>query len=88
MNVSITPELEQLVNTKVNSGMYQSASEVIREGLRLLAERDEMRTRRIEKMDRFLQDGLDDITRGETLTAEELQAGIARLIVELKQRNG
>jgi antitoxin ParD1/3/4 len=88
MNVSITPELEQLVNTKVNSGMYQSASEVIREALRLLAERDEMHTRRIEKMDRSLQDGLDDITRGETLTAEELQAGIYRLLVDLKQRNG
>jgi len=40
VNVSLTPELERLVNQKVSSGMYQTASEVIREGLRLLVERD------------------------------------------------
>jgi antitoxin ParD1/3/4 len=43
MNVSLTPELELLVNAKVKTGMYQTASEVIREGLRLLRERDESR---------------------------------------------
>lgn len=42
MNVSLTPELEKFVNDKVKSGMYYSASEVIREGLRLLKERDEL----------------------------------------------
>lgn len=41
MNISLTPELEQLVDDKVNTGMYQTASEVIREGLRLLRERDQ-----------------------------------------------
>ncbi len=41
MNVSLTPELEKLVQDKVASGLYQTASEVIREGLRLLKERDE-----------------------------------------------
>jgi antitoxin ParD1/3/4 len=40
MNVSLTPELERLVNDKVKSGMYQTASEVMREGLRLLKEKD------------------------------------------------
>lgn len=40
MNVSLTPELERMVNDKVQSGLYQTASEVIREGLRLLRERD------------------------------------------------
>ena len=42
MNVSLTPELEQLVNEKVKSGFYQTASEVVREALRLLSERDSM----------------------------------------------
>jgi antitoxin ParD1/3/4 len=41
MNISLTPELEQLVNDKVKSGLYQTASEVIRDGLRLLKERDQ-----------------------------------------------
>ena len=43
MNVSLTPELERLVNDKVESGLYQTASEVVREALRLLKERDEAR---------------------------------------------
>ena len=38
MNVSLTPELERLVNEKVESGLYQTASEVVREALRLLLE--------------------------------------------------
>jgi antitoxin ParD1/3/4 len=45
VNVSLTPELESLVHAKVKTGMYQTASEVIREGLRLLKERDEHQAR-------------------------------------------
>jgi antitoxin ParD1/3/4 len=48
MNVSLTPELEQLVHEKVQSGMYLSASEVVREALRLLKERDNLRELRTE----------------------------------------
>lgn len=36
MNVSLTPELEQYIRGKVNSGLYSNASEVVREALRLL----------------------------------------------------
>lgn len=41
VNISLTRELESLVNRKVKTGLYQTASEVIREGLRLLKERDD-----------------------------------------------
>ena len=41
MNVSLTRELEELVNEKVRSGLYQTASEVVREALRLLKLRDD-----------------------------------------------
>ena len=41
MNVSLTPELEELVNLKVRSGLYQTASEVVREALRLLKQMDD-----------------------------------------------
>jgi putative addiction module CopG family antidote len=41
MNVSLTSELEELVNEKVRSGLYQTASEVVREALRLLKQRDD-----------------------------------------------
>ncbi len=42
MNVSPTPELEGMINSEVASGMYNSASEVVREGLRLIQQRDAM----------------------------------------------
>jgi antitoxin ParD1/3/4 len=41
MNVSLTPELEALVNEKVRGGLYGTASEVVREALRLLKQRDD-----------------------------------------------
>ncbi len=41
MNVSLTRELEKLVNEKVRGGLYQTASEVVREALRLLKQRDD-----------------------------------------------
>lgn len=40
MNVSLTPELEQYIRRKVDSGLYGNASEVVREALRLLVGRD------------------------------------------------
>lgn len=42
MNISLTPELERLVQEKVKSGLYNNASEVIRDALRLLVQRDSM----------------------------------------------
>jgi antitoxin ParD1/3/4 len=42
MNVSLTPELESLIHDKVSNGRYTSASEVVREALRLMEERDQV----------------------------------------------
>ena len=61
MNVSLTPELERLVNEKVESGLYQTASEVVREALRLLKERDQAR----EHLRADVQAGFDQLARGE-----------------------
>lgn len=43
MNVSLTPQLEAMVRRKVESGLYNNASEVVREALRLMEERDRFR---------------------------------------------
>jgi antitoxin ParD1/3/4 len=48
MNVNLTPQLEEMVRTKVSSGMYTSASEVMREALRLLEEQDRLRAAKLE----------------------------------------
>lgn len=68
MNVSLTPELEQLVNEKVESGLYQTASEVVREALRLLKERDHAR----EQLRADVQDGFDAFARGEGRTYDKV----------------
>jgi antitoxin ParD1/3/4 len=67
MNISLTPELEQLVNDKVKTGMYQTASEVIREGLRLLKERDQ----RVDALRRDIHAGFDAVERGEFTDYDE-----------------
>ncbi len=41
MNISLTPELEKAVKEKVDSGLYNNASEVIREALRLSLKQDQ-----------------------------------------------
>ena len=64
VNVSLTPELEELVNEKVRSGMYHSASEVIREGLRLLKEQDEVRKFRLGQLSVEVDAGIGQIERG------------------------
>ena len=42
MNVSLTPELEEMIRLKVESGLYVSASEVVREALRTMQENDKL----------------------------------------------
>jgi len=59
MNISLTPQLEELVKAKVGSGLYGSASEVVREGLRLLEERDRYRAMRLEGLRAEIQKGLE-----------------------------
>jgi antitoxin ParD1/3/4 len=65
MNVNVTPELEAFVNEKVQSGLYNSASEVIRESLRLLKEQDDLKKLRLDELRREIRKGLDSLERGE-----------------------
>ena len=65
MNVSLTPELENLVNQKVKSGLYNSASEVIRESLRLLQEQDELKRIHRDELRREIMLVVEQIRRGE-----------------------
>jgi antitoxin ParD1/3/4 len=58
MNISLTPELEKFVNDKVKSGRYHSASEVIREGLRLLEEQEQLREVKLAALREEIQKGL------------------------------
>ena len=71
MNVSLTPELEQLVHDKVASGLYTSASEVVQQAIRLLREQDVVRQHRLEELRREIALGIEAIERGEICDGEE-----------------
>ena len=64
MNISLPRQLEAWVNDRVKTGMYQSASEVVREALRLLREQEELKLLRKEELRRQLQVGIDQLDGG------------------------
>ena len=72
MNVSLTPELEKFVQEKVKSGRYLSASEVVREALRLLQEEDQIRQLRLEKLRKEIAIGIEQADRGEVVDGKEV----------------
>ena len=64
MNVSLTPELEHWVDERVRSGRYASASEVIREALRLLEDQEAAKQRGLESVRLKIDRGLDQLRQG------------------------
>jgi len=78
MNVSLTPELEKFVSAKVQSGRYSSASEVVREALRLLEEHDEARAAQLAEFNGELGRRLAALDRGESLHPAEARARLQR----------
>jgi antitoxin ParD1/3/4 len=59
MNINLTPQLEELVREKVSSGLYNSASEVVREALRLMEVQDQLRAVKLETLRRDIREGLE-----------------------------
>lgn len=78
MNVSLTAELEKFVDEKVATGRYTSASEVVREALRLLEEHDQDRSRRLAEFNDELGRRLDSLKNGHYVTPEQLRAHFKR----------
>lgn len=58
-NVSLTPELEEFVNSKVRAGDYKSVSEVVRDSLRLLKEKDLLQQAKLAALREAVQKGID-----------------------------
>jgi antitoxin ParD1/3/4 len=79
VNVSLTPELERMVNDHVRSGMYQTASEVVREALPILKDRDSQVSLR-----RDVQEGFAQIDRGEYEECDETT--IKNLVTDIEAR--
>ncbi len=71
MNVSLTKELEEFVTSKVESGRYLSASEVVRAGLRLLEHEEELLELQRTELRRAIADGVAQLDRGESVPGKQ-----------------
>jgi len=84
-SVLLNPHLEQVVNDLVVSGRDQSASEVLREGLRLLEQREAGESAKAEDLRKVISNGLKNL-KDRDLTqvrAEDLEGFIASLAAQI-----
>jgi len=92
MNVSLTPELEEFIEKEVKTGMYQSASEVIRAGLRLL--KDEKAPKpcfmvsSMKELEEKLLAGIRQLDRGEGIPGEVAAKELRERAEARRKRNG
>ncbi len=65
MHVSLTDRLESFVKEKVESGLYNNASEVIREALRLMERGDQLHEIKLDRLREAVRIGDEQLARGE-----------------------
>lgn len=78
MNVSLTPKLEKFVQAKVEDGRYNSASEVVREALRLLEEYENSRAAQLQEFNHELGRRLASLDRGEIVSGSASRQRLQR----------
>ena len=85
VNVSITPELDAFLRSRVKSGRYQTTSEVVREALRLLERREQDREEAILELKAKLDRGVGQAERGELLDGDEVFEELREMIEERRR---
>jgi len=80
VNISLTPELDAFLQSRVKSGRYQTTSEVVREALRLLQNHEKEREQGLKQLKVKLQRGAGQAARGELLDADEVLQELSQLI--------
>ena len=83
MNVNLGPTFDQFVADLLKTGYYQSQSEIVREGLRLLKEREDLREARLAELRKEIAIGIAQADRGEFVDGE---AVFARLRAKSEER--
>jgi antitoxin ParD1/3/4 len=86
LNVSLTPELEQLVHLKVQTGRYTSASEVVREALRLMEERDQVQALNKDAIRNKIAAGMASLRAGKGADGDAFLASMDTELAELERR--
>jgi antitoxin ParD1/3/4 len=84
MNISLGVQWEEFISTNVQSGRYLSASEVVREGLRLLQEREQLRQLRLDHIRSEITSGTDQLDRDDC--AELNEPGLKGYLNDVKSR--
>jgi antitoxin ParD1/3/4 len=87
VNVSLTPELEEFIQKKVTSGRYTSASEVVREALRLLEDQEKVIAAQRKEFRAELERRTASLQRGEGLDGEKIFAAIRKKSSERRKKS-
>ena len=72
VNVSLTPELSAFLQSRVQSGRYQTTSEVVREALRLLERQEQERDQAFQELKAKLERGASQAAAGDVLDGDEV----------------
>jgi len=78
-NIALTAHFDRFVQTKIDSGRYQSASEVVRESLRMMEQYEQERRRAMTEVGEKIRIGYDQIQRGDTVDPDEVLSEIKAL---------
>ncbi|MCL4785022.1 MAG: type II toxin-antitoxin system ParD family antitoxin [Bryobacterales bacterium] len=82
VNVSLTPELDAFLQSRVKSGRYQTASEVVRDALRLLERQEREREEAFQQLKAKLERGAAQAERGELLDGDAVFDELRDMIEE------
>jgi antitoxin ParD1/3/4 len=88
MNVNLGTVFDKFIAELLKTGLYQSQSEVVREGLRLLKEREELKQIRLSELRKEIAVGSEQADRGEFVDGEETFAEIRRRSAKRKRAKG
>jgi antitoxin ParD1/3/4 len=86
MNVSLTPELEQFIQTQIESGKYSSAEEVVTAGIKLLEERERIYKGRFEELKKEIEIGIEAAERGEVVDGETVFRELREKLQQRRQK--
>ncbi len=87
MNISLTPELERYIHDKVSTGLYTTASEVIRESLRMMHAHDEVQAHRINELNQAISIGMKQLSNGEKISADKSYEKLKDKINKIAKKN-
>jgi antitoxin ParD1/3/4 len=88
MNVNLGTVFDKFIAELVKGGTYQSQSEVVREGLRLLKEREELKRLHVSELRKKIAIGSEQADRGEFVGGESTFAEIRRRSTRRKRAMG